>query len=246
MDQTKAGRDPKLRDDQRQALKKNEEAPYRKPKLPTGNGAQLSEHPAESLPPADRSTLLIRTMPEACPLHRCAGIVARMTASAVAQYLAAIPADRRATLSAVRKAINDNLPDGYEEGIQFGMIGWYIPLSLYPAGYGGNRKVPLPFVGLASQKTGMVLHCPFLYMDPELSTWFQSEYQKSGQKLDMGKGCVRFKKLEDLPLDVLGRTVARVSAEKYMATYQAARAPGRSSGKKGASKSAGKKAKAKK
>jgi hypothetical protein len=198
-----------------------------------------------------------------------------MAASTVAQYLAALPADRGAALSAVRKVINENLPDGYEEGIQFGMIGWYVPLSLYPAGYGGNPKVPLPFIALASQKTGMVLHCPCLYIDPTLSSWFVSEwsawegarstgkprgsgervggranqYKKSGRKLDMGKGCVRFKKLEDLALDVVGRTVARVSAEEYMANYQATRARGRNadegtaglskrSTKKGAKKSA--------
>jgi hypothetical protein len=86
---------------------------------------------------------------EACPPHSSAIIVANMPASTVAQYLAALPADRRAALSAVRKVINENLPDGYEEGMQFGMIGWYVPLSLYPAGYGENPKVPLSFVALA-------------------------------------------------------------------------------------------------
>ena len=111
-----------------------------------------------------------------------------MTASTVAQYLAALPADRRAALSAVRKAINENLPDGYEEGMQFGMIGWYVPLSTYPAGYGENPKVPLPLVALASQKSGMVLHFLCFYGHPTLSTWFTSEYKKSGKKLDMGKG----------------------------------------------------------
>ena len=180
-----------------------------------------------------------------------------MTASTVAQYLAALPADRRAALSAVRKAINENLPDGYEEGMQFGMIGWYVPLSLYPAGYGENPKVPLSFVALASQKSGMVLHFLCFYGHPTLSTWFTSEYKKSGKKLDMGKGCVRFKSLEDLALDVVGRTVARVSAEEHMANYQAARAlMGKgnsekvrergSSAKKSAKKSAVKKAKPKK
>jgi uncharacterized protein YdhG (YjbR/CyaY superfamily) len=169
-----------------------------------------------------------------------------MPASAVAQYLAALPADRRAALSAVRKVINENLPDGYEEGIQFGMIGWYVPLSLYPAGYGENPKVPLPFVALASQKTGMVLHFPCLYINPTLSTWFVNQYQKSGKKLDMGKGCVRFKSLENLALDVVGRTVARVSVEEHLANYQAARARGKSSVRKGARKSAAKKAKPKK
>ena len=139
---------------------------------------------------------------EACPPHSSAGIVANMTASTVAQYLAALPADRRAALSAVRKAINENLPDGYEEGMQFGMIGWYVPLSMYPAGYGENPKVPLSFVALASQKSGMVLHFLCFYGHPTLSTWFTSEYKKSGKKLDMGKGCVRFKSLENLALGV--------------------------------------------
>ena len=147
-----------------------------------------------------------------------------MPASTVAKYLAALPADRRAALNAVRKAINENLPEGYEEGMQFGMIGWYVPLSLYPAGYGENPKVPLPFVALGSQKSGMVLHFPCLYMDPALSAWFVSEYKKSGKKLAMGKGCVRFKKLDALALDVVGRTVARVSVQDLMANYQATRA----------------------
>ncbi len=158
-----------------------------------------------------------------------------MTASTVAQYLAALPADRRAALSTVRKMINENLPDGYEEGIQYGMIGWYVPLSLYPAGYGGNPKVPLPLVALASQKSGMVLHFLSFYGHPTLSSWFVDEYKKSGKKLDMGKGCVRFKKLDDLALDVVGRTVARVPAEEHIANYRAARAL---LGKGGAKKSA--------
>ncbi|MDQ6623783.1 MAG: DUF1801 domain-containing protein [Verrucomicrobiota bacterium] len=147
-----------------------------------------------------------------------------MPASTVAEYLAALPTDRRAALNAVRKVINDNLPDGYEEGIQFGMIGWYVPLSTYPAGYGENPKVPLPVVALASQKSGMVLHFLYFYGHPTLSTWFANEYKASGKKLDMGKGCVRFKKLEDLALDVVGRTVARVPVKEHMANYRAARA----------------------
>ena len=147
-----------------------------------------------------------------------------MTPSTVAQYLAALPADRRAAISAVRKVINENLPDGYEEGMQFGMIGWHVPLSMYPAGYGENPKVPLPLVGLASQKSGMVLHFIGLYMNPTLSTWFTSEYKKSGKKLDMGKGCVRFKKLDDLALEVVGRTIARVPVKEHIGNYRAARA----------------------
>ncbi|HVF70803.1 MAG TPA: DUF1801 domain-containing protein [Chthoniobacterales bacterium] len=162
-------------------------------------------------------------------------------ASTVSEYLAALPADRRAALSAVRKVINDNLPDGYEEGIQWGMIAWYVPLSLYPAGYGENPKEPLSFVALASQKSGMVLHFLCFYGHPTLSTWFVNEYKKSGKRLDMGKGCVRFKKLDDLALDVVGRTVARVPVNEHMANYRAARAL-LGKGKTAAKKSAVKKA----
>lgn len=147
-----------------------------------------------------------------------------MAASSVAQYLAALPADRRAAISAVREAINDNLPEGYEEGIQYGMISWYVPLSWYPTGYGENSKVPLPLVTLGSQKSGMVLHFLCFYGHPTLSSWFTSEYGKSGKKLDMGKGCVRFKKLDDLALDVVSRTVARIPVEEHIANYRAARA----------------------
>lgn len=145
-----------------------------------------------------------------------------MPASTVAEYLAALPADRHSALSAVRKAINDNLPKGYEEGMQFGMIGWYVPLSTYPSDYAPRQ--PLPLIGLASQKTGMVLHCIGLYMNPTLCRWFTTEYQKSGKKLDMGKGCVRFKKLDDLPLDVIGRLVARTPVDDYIANFEAAKA----------------------
>ena len=169
-------------------------------------------------------------------------------ASTVAEYLAALPADRRAAISAVRKTINDNLPGGYEEGIQFGMIGWYVPLSKFPAGYGENKKVPLPLVALASQKSGMVLHFLSFYGHPTLSTWFTAEYKKSGKKLDMGKGCVRFNKLEDLPLDVIGRTIARVPVKEHIAHYRAARAvlkKPKTNAKKRAARPA-KKAKAKK
>jgi len=167
-----------------------------------------------------------------------------MPASTVAEYLAALPADRRDALSAVRKVINHNLPNGYEEGMQFGMIGWYVPLSMYPAGYGENPKVPLPLVALGSQKSGMVLHFLSFYGHPSLSTWFVSQYKKSGKKLDMGKGCVRFKTLDDLALDVVGRTIARVPMEEHVANYRAARAllgKGRSTIKKSAKKAKAKK-----
>ena len=146
-----------------------------------------------------------------------------MAATTVDQYLAALPADRRDALTAVRKEINRNLQAGYGEGLQYGMIGWYVPLSTYPAGYGGNPKVPLPLVGLASTKSYMTLHMLCLYGNSALRDWFLDAYEKSGKKLDMGKGCVRFKTLDALALDVVGRTLARVSPAEHAATYQAVR-----------------------
>jgi hypothetical protein len=146
-----------------------------------------------------------------------------MTPSTVAEYLASLPADRRDALSAVRKEINHCLPAGYEEGIQFGMISWYVPLAAYPKGYGGNPKVPLVFVGLGSKKNYMALYMTCFYAHPTLSDWFASEYQKSGKKLDMGMGCVRFKTLDHLAVDVVCRTLARVTPAEYSANYQAAR-----------------------
>src|SRR5947199_3625020 len=105
--------------------------------------------------------------------------------------------------------------------MQYGIIGCDVTLSRYPAGHVENPNVPLPLVALASQKSGMVLHFLCFYGHPTLSTWFVDAYKKSGKKLDMGKGCVRFKKLEDLALNVVGETVARVSIEEHIANYRA-------------------------
>jgi uncharacterized protein YdhG (YjbR/CyaY superfamily) len=146
-----------------------------------------------------------------------------MPAANVSAYLAELPADRRAVVEAVRRVVNASLPRGYEEGIQYGMIGWYVPKSRYPAGYHTNPKEPLPFAHLAAQTSHFALYLMFVYGDPELSSWFAAEYAKSGKKLDMGKSCVRFKRIEDLPLDVIGRTIAKVPVDAWIAAYEAAR-----------------------
>jgi uncharacterized protein YdhG (YjbR/CyaY superfamily) len=146
-----------------------------------------------------------------------------MAASTVSEYLAALPADRREALSEVRRAINRALPPGYEEGVQFGMMSWFVPLSTYPAGYGGNKKVALPLISVASQKGYMALHMICFYGQPALREWFTTQYAKSGKKLDMGQGCVRFKTLPDLALDVIEKTVARLPVKDYVAGYQAMR-----------------------
>ncbi len=141
----------------------------------------------------------------------------------VKEYLDGLPDDRRKALQVVRKEIKANLGKGFKEGIMYGTIGYFVPLTLYPAGYGGNPDQPLPFLGLASNKNNMVLTLMHFYADPAEDTWFRKEWAKTGKKLDLGKGCLRFKKLEDLALDVVGKGIARVSAEDFANKYDAVR-----------------------
>jgi hypothetical protein len=146
----------------------------------------------------------------------------------VAAYLAALPPDRRAAVSAVRDAINRALPAGYEEGMAYGMIGWAVPHRLYPAGYHCDPKQPLPFAGLASQKGHMSLHLMCTYFDDEQRRRLEDDWRRTGKKLDMGKACIRFKALDDLPLDVVTAAVARVPVAAYVQRYEALLARGKS------------------
>ena len=143
-------------------------------------------------------------------------------AKTVAEYLASLPPDRHAAISAVRAAILRNLDAGYEEGMQYGMIGYFVPHRLFPAGYHCDPKQPLPFAGLASQKNHMSVYLMGVYFDGQdaLSKWFREAWAKAGKKLDMGKCCVRFKKLDDVPLDVLGEAIRRLPMKAYVETYQ--------------------------
>ncbi|MDX2114138.1 MAG: DUF1801 domain-containing protein [Planctomycetota bacterium] len=140
-------------------------------------------------------------------------------AATVKQYLAELPADRRAAIDAVRKVILENLSDGLEEGMQYGMIGYYVPHSVFPQGYHCDPKQPLPYAGIASQKQHMSIYLMSVYGSPDVLRWFQDAYRKSGKKLDMGKACIRFKTLEDLPLDVIGAVIRRVPAQAYISNY---------------------------
>ncbi len=141
------------------------------------------------------------------------------------QYLAALPADRQSCLEAVLAVIRHNLDPAYEEGMQYGMIGFYVPHRIFPAGYHTDAKQPLPFAALASQKNYMSLYLMGLYVDPDgnsLTQWFRSEWAKTGKKLDMGKSCIRFKRRDDLALEVIGEAIRRMPAQTYIAQYQAA------------------------
>jgi hypothetical protein len=141
-------------------------------------------------------------------------------AKTVEQYLAELPEDRRRAIEAVRKVIRKNLDKQYEEGMQYGMIGYYVPHKVYPAGYHCDPKQPLPFAGLASQKNYMSLYLGCVYSDSAQNKRFQKAWADAGKKLDMGKACIRFKKLEDVPLEVIGETIRRNPAKAYIALYE--------------------------
>lgn len=141
-------------------------------------------------------------------------------AASVEEYLAGLPDDRRTAISAVRDVVNAHLPEGYVESMAFGMIGWGIPLEDYPDTYNGQ---PLGIAALASQKNHMALYLMGLYSSaPELA-WFEQQYAARGLTLDMGKSCVRFKRLDQVPLDVVGEVIAKVPPALYIERYEGAR-----------------------
>ena len=140
------------------------------------------------------------------------------TASTVEEYLAELPPDRREAVSALRRVILDNLPDGYVECMQYGMIGYVVPLERHPVTYNGQ---PLEYAAIVSQKSYISVYLMGVYSDPELEAWFQERYRATGKKLNMGKSCVRFKKLDDVPLDLIGETIARMPVDEFIKRYEA-------------------------
>ena len=147
-----------------------------------------------------------------------------MTSSAktVAEYIAGLPEDRRAAISKVRAVIRKNLPKGYAEQMQYGMIGYVVPHKIYPPGYHCKPEEPLPFAALGSQKNYMALYLMAAYQNQGMTDWIKEQFAARGKKLDMGKSCIRFKKLEDLPLDVVAEAIGMVPVADYIARYKAA------------------------
>lgn len=148
-------------------------------------------------------------------------------APTVREYLDSLPGERRAIVDAVRGVILANLDAGYTEAMQYGMIGYAVPHSVFPPGYHTDPKQPLPFAALASQKNHVSLYLMGMYTgsacDSETGElrWFREAWEKSGKKkLDMGKSCIRFKKLDEVPLDVIGEAIRRMPAQLYIARYQ--------------------------
>ncbi len=161
-------------------------------------------------------------------------------ATTVKEYLASLDPDRRKTVQAIRKVINANKDARIKEVMSYGMIGWVVPHSVYPDGYHCDPKTPLPFANLASQKNHIGIYLFFVYgNNGELAT-FTQEWKATGKKLDMGKSCVRVKKLEDVPLDVLGAAVKRMTVDLFVEHYEGALAAA-AAGKKKAAKKVAKK-----
>lgn len=144
----------------------------------------------------------------------------KQSPGSVAEYLASLPDDRRKEIEAVRDIILRNLPKGFVEAVGFGMLNYVIPLERYPKTY---NKQPLMLAALASQKNYMSVHLMTVYGDPKTETWFRESFTKAGKKLDMGKSCVRFKSADDLPLDIIGQAIARVSLEEHIQRYERSR-----------------------
>lgn len=142
-------------------------------------------------------------------------------AGTVSEYLEQIPEDRRPAMEKLRKTILENLPDGFEECISYGMIGYVVPHSTYPAGYHCDPKLPLGFLNIASQKNFIAFYHMGLYGDKQLYDWFVSEYPKySKTKLDMGKSCVRFKKPDAIPYELIAQLVAKITPQQWISLYE--------------------------
>jgi len=148
----------------------------------------------------------------------------RSDAATVEEYLAELPESRRDAICVVRSVLVDNLPSGVDETMNWGMIAYEIPLSRYPNTYNGE---PLLYAALASQKNHMAVYLHSIYADPETRALFEESYRASGRRMDVGASCVRFRKLEDLPLDVIGNAVAAVDVDGDIARYEEARGQSR-------------------
>ena len=142
-------------------------------------------------------------------------------ARTIAEYVKQIPEDRQQVFEKLLSILRENLPPGFEECLSYGMPAFSVPHSLYPKGYHVSPKVALPFISIASQKNFIAFYHMGLYATPELNSWWQEEYPKySSRKLDIGKSCVRFKKMDDIPFELIQELAQKVSPEEWIATYE--------------------------
>ena len=139
------------------------------------------------------------------------------------EYINSLPEERKIYIEKLRSVIQKNLPKGFEEGMNYGMMGYYVPHTIYPKGYHCKPSDPLPFMGFASQKNSINFYHMGIYANKDLYDWFVAEYPKySTRKLDMGKSCIRFKKFEEIPFDLIGELVTKISVEDWIAPYESA------------------------
>ena len=139
----------------------------------------------------------------------------------ILEYISQLTEDRKEPISKLRNIINQNIDRGFSEEINYGMIGWVVPHFLYPEGYHCDPKLPLPFMSIASQKHFIAVYHMGVYANPKLLEWFISEYPKHcSTKLDMGKSCIRFKKIENIPYNLIGELVAKMSANDWIMLYE--------------------------
>ncbi len=142
-------------------------------------------------------------------------------AKTVSDYISELPGDRAEVIGKLRKVIIKNIPKGFKEVMNYGMIGYVVPHNLYPDGYHCSPELPLPFAGLASQKNSVSLYHMGMYSDTKLLKWFQAEYPKhSKAKLDMGKSCIRFKKTEHIPYELIGELMKKMTVKDWISTYE--------------------------
>lgn len=143
------------------------------------------------------------------------------TATSIEAYLEEIPEERKIAFTKLRETITENIPKGFVEQMSYGMIGYVVPHSIYPGGYHCEPKLPLPFINIASQKNFIALYHMGIYAKPKLLNWFVTEYPKhSDQKLDMGKSCIRFKKMNQIPFDLIAELVQKISMDEWITCYE--------------------------
>ncbi len=145
----------------------------------------------------------------------------RIEASNPEEYISKIPKERQEAMSKLRQTIFDNIPKGFKEEMSYGMIGYVVPHSLYPDGYHCAPELPLPFISIASQKNFVALYHMGIYADKKLLDWFVGEYLKYVKtKLDMGKSCIRFKKIETIPYELIGELCTRMTVQQWIDLYE--------------------------
>lgn len=150
----------------------------------------------------------------------------KIEAHSVEEYLSLIPEERKEVINKLLNIIRENIPEGFEEMMNYNMIGFVVPHSLYPAGYHCDTSLPLPFLNIGSQKNFIGLYHLGIYADPDILEWFTAEYKKiSKHKLDMGKSCIRLKYMDDIPFELIGDLVGKITVDQWIKTYEHAREP---------------------